>query len=318
MRSPNNTIIDFTSKQLGYVLHRRIFDYALANRASQVGAEIQTRAYVDGLIIENDTVTGVKYQYMGENRSLTAKIVIAADGVESRVGRMAGMRTATKLKDMESGYQATVGNIDIDQEMIDFYVGENWAPGGYLWVFPKGDRMANIGLGVLGTKAKDYNSHDLIQKFLKDYYPQATMLTSVCGGIPVAQTLKQITGNGIMLTGDAARMVNPVSGGGIISGMHGGKIAGEVAVEAIKKDDLSVNGLTQYPKRWRKAGGKTHEALHRISDSIKNITDNELDAIAGKLEKVPEADRSLLKIFTTVAYHKPKILLDVTRAYTGL
>ncbi|MCF7822953.1 MAG: NAD(P)/FAD-dependent oxidoreductase [Candidatus Marinimicrobia bacterium] len=317
MRSPNNTAIDFESKMAGYVLHRRIFDYALANRASQAGAEIQTRAYVDGLVIENDTVKGVKYQYMGENRTLSAKLVIAADGVESRVGRMAGLRTATKLYDMESAYQATVGNIDIDQEMIDFYIGENWAPGGYLWVFPKGNRMANIGLGVVGTKAKDYNSHDLIHNFIKTYYPKATMLTSVCGGVPVAQTLKHITANGIMLTGDAARMVNPVSGGGIISGMHAGKIAGEVSIEALKTGDYSTNGLEAYPRRWRKAGGKNHEALHRISDSIKDITDDQLNKIAAKLEKVPQKDRSLLKIFTTVATQKPKILLDVTRAFTG-
>jgi len=317
MRSPDNTIIDMKSKLAGYVLHRRLFDYALANMASQAGAEIETRAYVDGLLMEDDTVKGVKYQYMGENRKLTAQVVIAADGVESRVGRMAGLRTATKLYDIESAYQATVGNIDIDQEMIDFYIGENWAPGGYLWVFPKGDRMANIGLGVVGTKAKDYNSHDMIHSFIRKHYPKATMLTSVCGGVPVAQTLKKISGNGIMLTGDAARMVNPVSGGGIVSGMHGGKIAGEVAAQAINDGNVSVRGLDDYPKRWRKAGGKNHESLHRISDSIKSITDEQLNRIAHKVEKIPEADRSLLKIFTAVATQKPKIILDVTRAFTG-
>jgi len=318
MRSPNNTIIDFQSSAAGYILHRRIFDYDLANMAGQAGAEIQTRAYVDDLIIEDDTVKGVKYQYMGENRQLTSKIVIAADGVESRIGRMAGLRTATKLHDIESCYQASVGNVDIDQEMIDFYIGKNWAPGGYLWVFPKGNRMANIGLGVLGTLAKDYNSHDLIHNFLREHYPKATLLTSVCGGVPIAQTLKQITGNGIVLTGDAARMVNPVSGGGIISGMHAGKIAGEVTVDAINAGNVTVKGLTEYPKRWRKAGGKNHEALHRISQSIEDITDDQLNKIAGNLSKVPEADRTLLKIFITVAKEKPKILLDVTRAFAGV
>ncbi|MCF7808520.1 MAG: NAD(P)/FAD-dependent oxidoreductase [Candidatus Marinimicrobia bacterium] len=318
MRSPDNTQIAFRSDAVGYVLHRRIFDYALANRASQVGAEVQTRAYVDGLIMEDDSVKGVEYQYMGEKRKLTAKLVIAADGVESRVGRMAGMRTATKLKDMESAYQATVGNIDVDQELIDFYIGTNWAPGGYLWVFPKGNGMANVGLGVLGSLAKNYPSaHDLVHSFLKEHYPDATMLTSVCGGVPIAHTLKHITGNGIMLTGDAARMVHPVSGGGIISGMVGGQIAGQVAVESVNAGDVSRKGLESYPKRWRKAEGKTHEAIHRISETIKTITDDELDAIAHKLKSVPEEDRSILKVFTTVAVKKPKILLDVTRVFTG-
>lgn len=318
MRSPDNTHIDFGAKDSGYILHRRLFDYALANRASQAGVEIQTRAYVDGLIMEGDTVKGVKYQYMGEPKQLTSKIVIAADGVESRVGRMAGLRTSMKLKDIDSGYQATVGNIDIDQEMIDFFVGHKWAPGGYLWIFPKGDGMANIGIGINGVHAKEESAHGRVHAFLNEYFPKASILTSVCGGIPIAKTSKKITANGIMLTGDAARMVNPVTGGGIIPGMSGGQIAGDVAGIAIQNGSTSARDLDQYPKRWSKAEGKTHEALHRVSQGIAEITDEQLNKIAHRIVKTPEEDRSLLKIFTAVAREKPRILLDVTRAFAGI
>ncbi len=318
MRSPDNTVIDFGQDEAGYILHRRLFDYELANRASQAGAQIQTRAYVDGLLIENDQVQGVQYQYMGSARRLTAKIVIAADGVESRVGRMAGLRTATKLIDIDSGYQETVGNIDIDQEMLDFYVGNNWAPGGYLWIFPKGNGMANIGLGINGRYAKEHNAHDLLHGFLAEYFPSASVLTSVCGGIPIAKTLKKMTADGLMLTGDAAHMVNPVTGGGIITGMHGGKIAGEVAAMAIHNGDVSTAGLEAYPKRWRKAGGKVHEAFYRIAQGIELITDDQLNRIAHRLLKTPSDKLSLLKIFTAVAREQPKILLDVTRAFAGV
>ena len=318
MRSPDNTLIDFGMDDAGFILHGRLFDYALANQASQAGVEIQTRAYVDGLIIEDDCVRGVKYQYMGEHKQLTAKLVIAADGVESRVGRMAGLRTATKLKDMDSGYQATVGNIDVDQEMIDFYVGSNWAPGGYLWIFPKGNGMANIGLGINGIYAKEHSAHDMLHGFLDKYFPKASVLTSVCGGIPIAKTLKKITSNGLMLTGDAARMVNPVTGGGIITGMVGGQIAGDVAGLAIQSGDYSEKAFDGYPKRWHKAEGKTHEAFYRIGEGIAQITDDQLNKIAHRLVKTPSENLSLLKIFTAVAREKPKILLDVTRAFAGI
>ncbi len=318
MRSPDNTKIDFGLEGAGYVLDRRLFDYALANRASQAGVQIQTRAYVDGLILDDEYVKGVKYQYMGESRELSAKIVIAADGVESRVGRMAGLRTATKLKDMDSGYQATVGNIDIDQEMIDFYNGDVWAPGGYLWIFPKGDGMANIGLGVNGIYAKDCNPHDMIHTFLKNHFPTATVLSSVCGGIPIAKTLKRYTANGLMLTGDAARMVNPVHGGGIITGMVGGRIAGDVAGDLIQTGDYSETAMEPYRKRWYKTEGKNHEAFYRISQGIAEITDEQLNKIAHRLAKTPSEKLSLLKIFTAVAREKPKILLDVTRAFAGV
>ncbi len=318
MRSPDNTRVEFGMQDAGYILHRRLFDYALANRAAKVGAEIQTRSYVDGLIMEDDAVKGVKYQYMGEHRQLTAKIVIAADGVESRVGRMAGLRTATKLRDLDSGYQVTVGNVDIDQEMIDFFVGSNWAPGGYLWIFPKGDGMANIGLAINGQDAKNHNAHDYTHKFLNEHFPKASVMTSVCGGIPIGQTLKTITKAGLMLTGDAARMVNPVTGGGIITGMVGGRIAGEVAAQALQKGDLTPRGLKDYSTRWQKAEGKTHAGLHRIQDAIFDITDEQLNKIAHRLVKVPSEQLSLLKVFSAVARNKPSILLDVTRAFTGL
>ncbi len=318
MRSPDNTKVEFGIKDAGYILHRRLFDYALANRAGNAGAEIQTRAYVDGLVVEDDVVRGVKYQYMGENRQLRAKVVIAADGVESRVGRLAGLRTATKLRDMDSGYQATVGNVDVDQELIDFFVGTNWAPGGYLWIFPKGNGMANIGLGINGAYAKDFSAHDITHQFLKDHFPKATVLTSVCGGIPIAKTLKTITKAGIMLTGDAARMVNPVTGGGIITGMVGGRIAGEVAAAALQTGDFTPNGFKAYPERWQKAEGKTHDGLHRVADAIFDITDEKLNKMAHRLSKVPADELSLMKIFTAVARQKPSILIDVTRAFAGV
>jgi digeranylgeranylglycerophospholipid reductase len=211
-----------------------------------------------------------------------------------------------------------VGNIDVDQAMIDFYIGDNWAPGGYLWIFPKGDGMANIGLGINGIYGKTYHPHDMIHTFLKQYFPTASMLTSVCGGIPLGKTLKKITAKGLMLTGDAAHMVNPVTGGGIITGMEGGQIAGDVAGQCIQSGDYSEHAMAAYPKRWDKAEGKNHEALYRIAQGIAEITDDQLNRIAHRLVKTPSENLSLLKIFTAVAREKPKMLLDVTRAFAGV
>ena len=152
MTSPDGTRIqgEFAT-DTGYILHRRIFDYDLSKIASQKGAEVFTRAYVDGLIIEDDVVKGVTLTYLGEKKEIRSKIVIGADGVESRIGRWAGIRTQLKMKDMESGLQYTLSNIDVDQDRIDFFIGSNYAPGGYLWIFPKGENTANVGLGTSGA-----------------------------------------------------------------------------------------------------------------------------------------------------------------------
>ncbi len=217
--APNETVVEFDLQQKGYILDRRIFDYDLAEYASSAGAQIVTKAYVDDLIIENDRVVGVKGTHVGERFEKRAKIVVGADGVESRVGRWAGLKTTVKLKNMECGIQKTVTGIDVDEHMFEFYLSKKWAPGGYLWVFPKGKNKANIGVAISGYYAKDGKS---AQKFLDEFlawkYPKASVLTTVVGGIPIDKTVKQMVKDGLMLVGDAAHTVNPVTGGGIVPG----------------------------------------------------------------------------------------------------
>ena len=104
--APNGkkVIIDL-GKVEGYMLERRIFDYELAKIASEAGAEILTRTYVNGLILEDGKVTGVKYEFRGQQMEVRAKIVIGADGVESRVGKWAGLETCVDFRDMECCFQ---------------------------------------------------------------------------------------------------------------------------------------------------------------------------------------------------------------------
>ncbi|HDY75822.1 MAG TPA: NAD(P)/FAD-dependent oxidoreductase, partial [Candidatus Marinimicrobia bacterium] len=209
--APNETVVEFDLSEKGYILDRRIFDYDLAEYATKAGAVVVTKAYVDGLLIEDDKVVGVKGTHIGERFEKRAKIVIGADGVESRVGRWAGLETTCKLKDMESGIQKTVTGIDVHEHMFEFYLSKRWAPGGYLWVFPKGKNKANIGLGITGSYAKDGKAaQQYLDEFLEWKYPQASVLTTVVGGIPVAKSVKEMVSDEIMLVGDAAHTVNPV------------------------------------------------------------------------------------------------------------
>ena len=98
LNSPDGSEAVVEFDDAGYVLERRIFDYELAKTAANAGAEILTRAYVNGLITEDGKVTGVKYEYRGEQKELKAKIIIGADGVESRVGRWAGLKLTFILR----------------------------------------------------------------------------------------------------------------------------------------------------------------------------------------------------------------------------
>ena len=118
--------VDFKN-ETGYILNRRVFDYDLAKIAVNEGAEVFTRCYVNDLIIENDYACGAKIKYFDDILEVKSKIVIGADGIESRIGRWGGIKTKVRLKDMESCVQYSVSNIDIPQDKMIMFVGKEFA-----------------------------------------------------------------------------------------------------------------------------------------------------------------------------------------------
>jgi len=312
--APNGkeVIIDL-GKVEGYILERRIFDYELAKKASEAGAEILTRAYVNGLIIENNKVCGVKYEFRGEQKEVRSKIVIAADGVESRVGRWAGITTHIDFREMESCFQITASNVHCSQDTMFFYFGEEIAPEGYFWVFPKGEGTANIGLGVSGEIGKKRSALSYLNSNLQKFFPEVNTLTQIAGGVPSSLTLKQIAASGIMLVGDAARQVNPLSGGGISSGMIGGSIAGKLAAKSIANNDEKY--ISKYAKDWHKARGKKHEILDKLKEGLYSFSDEQFNNLIESLLKISPNKRSVGRFFLIAMKNKPSLLKEIAKVF---
>ncbi len=311
--APDSTVVQPNIEGLGYVLDRKFFDYELARIAANEGAEIATKVYVDGVIKNDGSVTGVSVQYHGDRLFLKSKIVIGADGVESRVGRWAGIDTTVSMHDMESAAQVTAANVDVEEDTCYFYFGERYAPGGYLWVFPKGNKTANIGLGVAADRSKQKHALKFLDEFMTERFPQASVLTKIAGGVPCAETLEKTTMPGLMLVGDAAHQVNPVSGGGIISGMIAGKMAGKVAADIVKQNDMSLTG--KYEKEWQDSLGARHHRYYKIKKVIYKFRDNDLDSIAHEISKLPQKQQTLGNIFKQAVIKHPTLILDVMKLF---
>ena len=317
--SPNLTSVDIDfAAETGYILNRRIFDYDLSRYAANAGAEVYTKAYVKNVLANNGEVNGVVLDYLGEEKQIQAKIVIGADGLTSRVGRWAGLKTLVRMKDMESAVQYSVANVDIEPNKMIMYVGMNHAPGGYIWVFPKGKKFANIGIGISGKYSKHKSAQKYLDEFMEREYPDAAILTTMCGGVPCAKPMEKPVADGIMLVGDAAHQINPMTGGGIVAGMKGGWIAGQVAAEAIKKNDYSEDSLLEYPKRMRKDFGKNHERFYKIKEVTEKLTNEELDSIAEKVLSIPHNKRTLTSVFKAAVFKKPTLIIDVLKVFSGV
>tara|TARA_Y100001968_G_scaffold116093_2_gene105454 strand:+ start:5339 stop:6517 length:1179 start_codon:yes stop_codon:yes gene_type:complete len=317
--SPDGTKLNVPfANETGYILNRRIFDYDLSRLASNAGAEIYTKSQVTGLLFSNEKVSGVSLNHLGENKQIKAKIIIGADGVDTRIGRWAGLKTTVKMKDMESCVQYSVSNVDITRNNMTMYVGKNYAPGGYLWIFPKGDSFANIGLGISGKYSKHKSAKKYLDEFLERQFPNASIHTTMCGGVPVAYPIKKPVTDNVIVVGDAAHHINPVTGGGITPAMKSGMIGGIIAADAIKVNDMSESYLNRYTKAIEKDFTKRHHTLYKIKEAISQLSDDDINAISNKIDSIPEDKRSLRKVFMASMLKKPSLVIDVMRIFTGL
>ena len=282
--------------------------------ASNADAEVMVKARVTNVTFSNNgAVNGVVFRYSGREYTCKAKVVIAADGVESQVGRWAGIDTTHQLRDIGACAQYLISNIDIMPEYCDFYFGREVAPLGYVWVFPKGDDIANVGVGVRANISGKGSklAIDYLNEFVKRKFPEGKILGLVCGAVPVGQGLPRIVRDGIMLIGDAAHHSDPVSGGGIPNAMYSGKFAAETAIEAIRSGDVSQEVLSTYPKRWDREIGKHFKHICRIRDGVFKFPDEALDRYAAALSREPGEQLTLAKIFQTVLTQQPSLLLEL-------
>jgi digeranylgeranylglycerophospholipid reductase len=251
-------------EQRGYILERRLFDRVLAEEAARAGAQVMVKTSAIDLLRDGSTIRGVMVEFEGSRFEVEAKIVIGADGVESRVARWARLPLLTKLRDTLVCAQFTLVGIEIDPACCEYYLGDELAPGGYAWVFPKGEGKANVGLGVQPDLANE-TALEYLHRFIetRPHLAQGSPVTLIVGNVPTDVSPSRIVADGCMVVGDAAHQADPITAGGITNAMLAGRLAAEVAAEAVSKGDVSARVLEEYQHRWHRTLGHRMERNYR-------------------------------------------------------
>jgi digeranylgeranylglycerophospholipid reductase len=299
--------------KVGYVLDRKFFDRELVWKAAEAGADVAVKARASAPIIENGVVKGAKIEHGGKVTSVHAQVVIAADGVESKFSKWCGIDTTVPVREIMSSVQYVMTDIDIDPGATIFYLGNEVAPEGYLWVFPKGKRTANVGIGISGKKSGEgHRAKDYLDKFVKKTFPHGKTIEFIPGGVSVCRPLPCTVADGLIIAGDAARVVDPLTGGGIYNGMFTGKLAAETAADCIGKGDVSKKALMAYDKAWRASKmGKAIERNYHIKEYLIKQPDTKLNEIIHSVSKLDLTEFSTLNLIKEIIRVNPKLMLDL-------
>jgi digeranylgeranylglycerophospholipid reductase len=314
--APNGTFIELKEGQagneVGFIIRRDVFDKELAKDAIRAGADIKIKTSAIGLLFDDGQVKGVRAKHMGETFDIKANIVVGADGFESQIGRWAGLDTKLRPSDIYTCYQYDMVGIDGDRDFSKFYMGSS-APGGYAWVFPKSESMANVGLGLQLSKIKEKAQPKVyLDKFVKEHkeLEKGTPIAHIAGAVSVCAPIDKTVGNGVMLVGDSARQIDPITGGGIINSGIAGQIAGKVAAEAVKKNEFSESFLQNYDKGWRSV---LEDKLYRnwmAKEKVVEMSDDTFNKIIGAVSEADIEKISTLELFKAVQKKYPNLVKE--------
>ncbi len=269
------TVIDYRTyrdKALGYVVDRRRFDRYLMTMAERAGVEVWLKTIGEGYQPLGDGRVEVYLSRFGKPVTVRTRLIVGADGLQSQVGKWAGLRTHIKLTELASCLQFVIDHVETDG-LLEIITGSEWAPGGYAWLFPKGHGYAEVGLGVIRTKtehdARWHLDHFMKHSFMAERLQDCRILEIQGGGVPLAAPLKKQVADHIILVGDAARHVNPITGGGIHTALRCGVIAGHFLGDFLPSDIApSAEHLQAYQERWLTQLGHAMWKLYEVKTNI--------------------------------------------------
>jgi menaquinone-9 beta-reductase len=239
-------------KQLeGFTCPRMVFDHYLFDAISKSDkVRIIQNCQVNDVLRTDNMITLKTSQ-----GNFEADLVVAADGAQSVIARHLHPHKLDK-KSYCAGLRVYYENVMgfHEKNYIELFFLKEIMPG-YLWVFPMQGGKANVGIGVLSSYVsnKKLNLKEILTRFLeshpllKDRFKNARPLETIKGfGLPLGSKKRSISGDRYLLTGDAASLIDPLSGEGIGNAIRSGRVAADHIVTCIEKNNYSASFNKQY------------------------------------------------------------------------
>lgn len=279
--SPNNEVTISDSIPRAAVLDVRKTYRWLAQEAKQSGADIFVKINVNN-VIKNESGDIIGVSGIGPNGKVIfhSKAVIDASGFPSIVVKAMGFATQWKRFGAGAEYEAKVENIDPDTWWL--MVGQQYSPAGYAWIFPLGNNIVRIGVGV-GKPESSVDPTQRLKELMDLKLGPIKKLGKISpiefhyGLIPNDGLSRKTVFNNLILVGDSAGQANPLVLEGIRYAIKFGRVAGKVASDAIKAGNTDESSLKAYEENWKKEIESKINSAGKVQDRWIGLSDEEWD-----------------------------------------
>jgi menaquinone-9 beta-reductase len=263
-----------------WVVPRMVLDEAVANAAAKAGAKLVQGATVTRVVRNNGGCGGVEYNDGSGVQTLAAKVVIGADGAHSIVAKSLGV-SASPRRHLGYALRAYYNGVEgLNRDLEIYYFDRDLLPG-YGWVFPTGPSTANVGIGLYSGELERSarKLRDILDDFIasepnvKDRFRSASQCGRAVGWpLPVSTVHRPTVFDGAMLCGDAASLIDPLTGEGIWTALVSGRSAAKAALAALRANDASRHILAVHEREWRSVAGGYLSSGRLLKNLAKSAT----------------------------------------------
>ena len=316
--SPNNEVTISDSEPRAAVLDVRKTYRWLATQAKNEGVDIFVKININNVIKNNKgDIIGVKGTSPEGEISFHSKIVIDASGFQSTVSKTMGLVSQWKRFGAGAEYEVSVENVDQDTWWL--MVGQQYSPAGYAWIFPLGNNIVRIGVGI-GKPESNVDPTLRLKELMETKLGPIKKLGKITpiefhyGLIPNDGLTRKTVYNNLILVGDSAGQANPLVLEGIRYAIKFGRVAGNVSADAIKSKKTDEAALYPYEENWRKEIESKINSAGKVQDRWIGLSDDEWDKELDMIKEL-KADEFLdfikadfgLSNMLKLATHHPKL-----------
>ncbi|MCX6667523.1 MAG: NAD(P)/FAD-dependent oxidoreductase [Euryarchaeota archaeon] len=279
----------------------------LIREATKNGVELALDTKVTNIKKERSDATVILATPTGEKR-IRSKVIIGADGVDSKVAKICGLSENKTIR-MVEGYGIECSHFkNVEPKIPEIYINSEYAPGGYLYLAPTLDGTTTAVCLLDKRRLNNINIEKYFYSFiknnvmLKEKFSEVKVLNKIHGVGIISGPLKTTVKNNVVLIGNAARVMDPFFAYGVKYAIITGSLAANVVVEAISENDISV--LKKYEILWRNElvdSIKTGFFLRGIFD---HLTDSDIEYIINILNRIKSNGLDFDEMFDSFSIKK--------------